>query len=85
MPSRLSTSTVASVVTTYLALRQGLSGATVSWVVSGKFLPLALTEPWFPRGLRDQTSREDSVILEEVSVVQKVTDNLPLAEKEVTG
>jgi hypothetical protein len=84
MPSRLSTSPVASVVTTDLAIRQGLSWATVSWVASGKFLPFALAEPWFPRGVRDQTSREDSVIREEVSLVQKVTENLPLYEKVMT-
>jgi hypothetical protein len=45
---------------------------------------LALVEPCFPRVLRDKTSREDSVILEEVSLVQKVTENLFLAEKEMT-
>jgi hypothetical protein len=75
---------VASVVTRDLALRQGLSWATVSWMASGKFLPLALAGPCFPRSLRDQTSREDSLILEEVSLVQKVTENLLCTEKKMT-
>jgi hypothetical protein len=53
-------------------------------MASGKFLPLALAGSCFPRGLRDQTWREDSVILEEVSLFHKVTENLLGAEKKMT-
>jgi hypothetical protein len=74
---------LASVVTTDLILGQGMSWATVSWVDSRKFLPFALEEPWFPSGVRNQTSREDSVILGEVSIAQKIMENLPLAEKKM--
>jgi hypothetical protein len=50
----------------------------------GKVLAVDISGALVSTRYARSTSREDSVILEKVSLVQKVTENLPLDEKEMT-